>query len=164
VIEQKKNLAIQLKNYARHDASGVFYYAACDNALDWYDFTPENLETMVESLVGLGEYDYLIIDTAPEWNKTTAYLADRSSTVFVVSNGTTVSNKKAKRVWETADTYFRSNHKDVSKLYILYSAFAQNAKMIKDDRIREFKTLPFLTSHHGVQELVRNLSSRQYWD
>ncbi|MCR5122707.1 MAG: AAA family ATPase [Ruminococcus sp.] len=164
VIEQKKNLAVQLKNFARQDVSGVYYYAACDNALDWLDFTSDNLETMIESLVSLGEYDYIIMDIASEWDKTTAYFADNSELFLIVTNGTTVSNKKAQRVWETADTYFRAAHKDFSKLYVLYSAFAQNAKTINDERIKEFRTLPFLSAQHGVQELVRSLSAKQYWE
>lgn len=164
VIEQKNNLSIQLKNFAAHDKSGVYYYSQCVNALDWFDVTPKHLQAMIKSVTDSCEYDWVIIDAMPQFNEVLAYAAEFASAFFIISDGTTAANAKAVRLWEAADVYFKSRQKDMANMYVLYSCFSSNAKKINDERMREFITLPFLSGGHSTGDIVKMLSQRQYWE
>lgn len=165
VIDEKSNLSTQLKSFVRHDPSGVYFYHSCIKALDWSDATADNIQTMIKSIVESGDYNYVIIDAENDWNDTNSFLAEFSNTLFVVSDGSTFSNKKAAVVWDAVTTYLRLKHNDnVSNMYMLYTCFTENGKKIKSDAVREYVTLPYSYGHHSAGELVRNLSARQYWE
>ncbi|MBR1382498.1 MAG: hypothetical protein IJ555_01605 [Ruminococcus sp.] len=164
IINQKNNLGMLLKSYVRKDQSGVYFYASCVNALDWFDVSEENIILLIQTIIDSNEYDHLVIDGISDIPGILTFLYDNSISLFVVTDGTTFSNRKAQRVWQSASTYYVSQHKDISKLYLVYSCFAANAKKITDDTYRERVTLPFSSSHHNPGELVRMLSSKSYWD
>ena len=164
VISQKSNLGTQLKSFVRHDQTGVYYYQSCVNSLDWFDASEENIQTMIKSIIDSCEYNCVVIDAKSDWDATTAFLSEQSGTLFIVSDGTTLSNRKAQRVWDTAATYYKSQHKDISKMYMLYTCFSGGSKKIKEETVRDFVTLPYSQDHHSAGELVRNLSARQYWE
>ena len=163
IMNQKPNLGVQLKNFARRDHSGVFYFASCVNALDWFDMDDETLLTMIKSLAATGSFDRIIIDSVPGWNRVSAYLADNSNSLYLVSEGTAASNIKTERLWETAATYYHSQKKDTSKLYVIYCCYNSASQKIRDDKIRELVSLPFISDHKGSHDLVRKLSAQSYW-
>ncbi|MBR6338012.1 MAG: AAA family ATPase [Ruminococcus sp.] len=163
LINQKPNLGMQLKNFARKDPSGVYYYAPAQNSLDWLDMKEESILLFVDTIITSGGYDIVVVDANPGWNKVTSYLADKSSSIYMVSEGTAVSNAKTLRLWEAASTYFSTQQKDTSKLNVIYSCFTNRSQRIKDDRIRDRGTLPFI-EHKNAYELVRALSNGKYWD
>lgn len=163
LLNQKPNLGIQLKNFARKDSTGVYYYAPAVNSLDWFDMNEETLLLFIDTIVKAGGYDAVVVDANSGWNKVSTYLADKSSNIYIVSEGTAVSNAKTVRLWETASTYYSSQQKDTAKLGIIYCCYTNRSKTIQDERMRARGTLPFL-EHKNAYELVRKLSNGKYWD
>ena len=164
IINQKNNLGMLLKSYVRKDQSGVYFYESCVNPMDWFDVSDDNCLTLIHGLIDSSEYDYIIIDAVVERSEVLTQLFDICANICVVSDGTTFSNKKAQRVWQSAITYYTAQHKDISKLYLVYSCFASGAKKITDDTVREKTTLPFVSGYHNAAELVKSLSARSYWE
>lgn len=163
IMNQKPNLGTQLKNFARKDPCGVYYYASCVNALDWFDMDEDSLITMISSLAETGSFDSIIIDSVSGWNKVSAYLADNSNSVYLVSEGTSVSNAKTEMLWDTAATYYRSQKKDTSKLYVIYCCYSAGSHKIRKEQIRELVSLPFISDSKGTYDLVKKLSAPSYW-
>ena len=163
LINQKPNLGIQLKNFARKDSTGVYFYAAAVNSLDWFDMNDDTLLLLIDNVVKAGGYDTVVVDACSGWNKVTSYLADKSSSIYITSEGTAVSNGKTARLWETATTYYRSQQKDNAKLGVIYCCYTNKSKKIQDETIRERGTLPFV-EYKNAYELVRKLSNGKYWD
>ncbi len=163
LINNKPNLGTQLKNFTRRDQSGVYFYASSVNALDWEDLGDDSLITMIMALGEQGGFDSIVVDAPNGWNKLHAFLAENSFAFYVISEATYVSNVKAARMWEMADTYFRRQNRQTTKMYLIYTCFTSGSQKIQQENIRELVTLPYMDGNMSQHDMVMTLSSPNYW-
>lgn len=97
---KKGNVALKVRGAIRHDVSGVGFIASSRNPSDILDLTPEDIVSLLQELVGLKEFEYIIVDVSMDLSERTIAFLKFANQVFFVSNGTVVANVKTKRMVE----------------------------------------------------------------
>ena len=118
------NVAAKIKNTVRIDASGVCFVESSKNPNDILALSPDNIETLLQEIAGLKEYDHVIVDVSMTTSERTIAFLKLANRVYLVSNGTDVSNEKCKRLAEGMSLLEeRYDFHMPQATYLLYNSF-----------------------------------------
>jgi len=162
VMNQGKNFKVKLNNFVRLDESGVNYYESCENPVDWNDMTYENKKLFIDSVRG-GDYQAIIVDIPPEWNKMAEYLLEISNKVYFVTDGGNSSAAKTQKLIEAAKVSIKEGNIDSSVCEIIYN-FTRKCGQKYEFSVSEAFTLPYIEGADNGGSLAKILSARNNWE
>lgn len=153
------NLAIKLESMVRRDESGVYFYEPFAVTLDGREMRGQDLEELLEVLTKYGAFDFVVADTESHITDKRETLLDYSSAVFLVSDGTQLSNTKLRRVLQ--EFAIRDEHEEerlLARTQVIYNRFDQNKRQLSSEYEENvFLLAPFnfgRTPKQVIQELA----------
>lgn len=121
-----QNLALKLESMVRKDRSGVFFYEPFAVTLDANEMTDSDLKELLTSITQYGLFDFIIVDTGAAISRKRDLLIQFASRVFLVGEGSAVSNKKLRRILQELE--IKEEHEEervLAKTSVIYNKFGR---------------------------------------
>lgn len=117
-LEQKIERTIQ------RDESGVFFVDSCRVALDLTELLPEEMRMILEAVVQLNRYDWIVWDL-DAWQGDAVFEAVKAcSALVLVSDGTENAERKIEKIQNTVELRFTKEEVALPALFLLYNKFS----------------------------------------
>lgn len=121
---KKMNLGLKIESTVLCDSTGVYFFAPCENCMDILELTEEDIQNLIEGICGMGQYDYLVIDSDFTMDNKMNLICDYSSHIVLISTGSVVNNMKMGKYIKSLHTIEERNKVSIQpKLCVLYNKF-----------------------------------------
>lgn len=111
IKSKKTNISLKLSGIIQSDFSGVSYISSSENSYDVTSMTKEDIETLINEISALNQYEHIIIDTDAGMGQMIADLSYMATKIiYVTENTKTAVNKeinyvKAMKLLENKNSY-----------------------------------------------------------
>lgn len=102
---KKPNIALKLEGIAKTDTDGLFYFSNTKSPLDFLELNEDDIDRFFTSIKDSGAYEYVILDVHFSFDPVIMELYRHSNIVVFVTDGTTKSNLKTQRAYESLEIY-----------------------------------------------------------
>lgn len=124
VKSNRANLALKLQTIVRRDQSGICFFAPFDASLDAADMGGEDVSELIRVLVSMAMFDCIVIDADVAISKKRNILMNTATQIFLVNDGSDISNRKAERVLQAIQIIDeRDETRLLAKCSLIYNKF-----------------------------------------
>lgn len=158
---KKSNLMLKIESSVKQSLEGVDYFAAPQVALDMLELKTEEVTLLIEGIVAMGKYEYLVVDTDEVFSDLGKMLWSMAHGVVVVSDGSEIANAKFERTYNSLEVINDKNERDyrLEKAMLVYNKFSnKTSKTIEGINISEIGGIPKY-EHATVGEIIHNISA-----
>jgi len=121
----KANVSLKLESAVKQDASGVYFFAAPEVALDVMDLTTEDIQRLMNELRISGLYDDILVSSDFDFSEKSFLLWRESTKVVMVSDGSEVCNVKFDRMYKALQIIAQQDTSlQLDKMQVLYNKFS----------------------------------------
>lgn len=129
IKSKSPNLPMKLESIVRQDPSNVDFFEPFSITIDATEMTKDNMTSLFDAVAAMGKYRFVIADIDSVTNECTGYLMNKAVQIFLVSDGTEISNKKLDRaVKAMAVSDDKSDNRMLPHTKIIYNKFGSGAK------------------------------------
>ena len=138
IKSRKVNLAMKLDSYVKQDMRGVSFYSQPKYALDMIEFRHSEKMQLIEELRKKGSYDCIVLDMHFALDKEHFELYKQANAVYMVSDGSLLSNMKTERAFRAIMTIDQNAEMPVANRFaLIYNRFSsKSGKMLEDDELK----------------------------
>ena len=125
---QRTDISLKLESAARQDASGVYYFEPCTNAMYMLEMKKEDILKVLDALAAGAGYDSIIVDMDFRLSQEILEIMNRMSRIIVVQDGGETSNSKFLRTMEALRILEQQSEIHVSgAIELLYNRFSSSS-------------------------------------
>lgn len=119
------NLQLKMESILQQDQSGLQFYNPFRSVLDAEEMTADDLQTMIDSIKGTQNAEYLIFDMDAGMGEKNRLLMDQCDLLVLVQNDSEISQKKMQSYLQAFSDLDRSGDADLLiKTAVFYNGFA----------------------------------------
>ena len=117
---------MKLESALRQDsATGVYFYAATQLALDMTEMNHEDVQLLVSTLQKSGLFDVIVLDRTFDLGAVSRYLWGAVHSVVAVNDGSEIGNNKFVKAYQAMKVLSEQNDEyRLDKLQLLYNKFS----------------------------------------
>ena len=163
---KKTNLSLKIESEIKQSNEGVYFFDACDVALDKFSMCNREKIDLIRELSTKHNFNFVIADTNISLDENNLKLLNDFDKIILVSDGSTVANAKTYKFLNSL-TIVEEINEDLSvskKIDILYNQFSNKySKLITDTHV---STVGGINKIKGLEpsELAKNISEYQVLD
>lgn len=121
----KGSLDLKLESIVKQDISGAFFIEPCKYASDMKSMSSAELSLLLETMIGDGLYDYIIVDRNSGLDEIDFTLRRFADDIILVSDGAALANHKLEKLYQAIEVYEKNEEVLLgSKLQILYNKYS----------------------------------------
>lgn len=128
VKSRNSNLPLKLESMLCRDETGVSFFRPFKVPLDYGDMKAEDLDQIINIINEIGTFNYIIADTESGNSAKRDVLLNRSEVIFLVGDGTEISNAKLGRLLQCVSL---ADERDGTSIFthmqILYNKFGSQS-------------------------------------
>lgn len=133
VKSKKVNLPMKLDSLVKQDSTGVYFFSACNTALDMLELKSEEIKHLIEDLRSSCGYEYIILDMDMRFGNELMQWFKNSDDVVLVSDGAETANIKIKRMLRAMRLLEeQGNERWMYDISILYNRFNSRTSVKTD--------------------------------
>ena len=165
VKSRKGNLFLKLESSVKQDISGVYYFSKTNTALDMNELKLEEIKRILTELRTSCDYEYIVLDFDFSLTQEKLELLAECEQIVMVSDGSKVSNDKAKRMLLALQIIEQQNDlRLMMRMGVLYNRFSSKTseKLVG----LELPELGGFKRYEGyrLEQLVQELSRLSVFD
>ncbi len=168
VKDRVDNFREKLDNAISTDSTGTMYLASTSNILDIEDITQEDIKWMIEEILKMKMFDYIVIDTSSKYNGVYDVILNSSDIVItpIVNNKTSINKiDKFIKNQSNLDKYcFVQNRNTQGYTMNIQSLKYINSKIetsiVEDRNLNEYSEKQVINSttiKNAINEIIDNL-------
>ena len=134
VRSKSSNLSLKLESLLRRDTSDVRYLAPFREVLDAYELTKKDIDSLLEAIFAVGNYDHIVVDIGTSLDEDRRDLLQSSFLNLLVTDGSMIANEKAARIIRSLELY--ENQQDeciLAKTALIYNRCLPEAKDVNSE-------------------------------
>ena len=162
---RKTALRGKLVSHVRHDANGVYFYAAPQTPLHMTELTEEEIILLLTELKKNNDYECIVLDMDFDLSNKTIQIFRECGIVVLVGDGSESSNKKTEGAYRALEAIEQSREISlVDRLCIAYNR--GNSKTAKDMQLPSVRVLgkyPVIAGASAAQ-VVQTLAQSDMFD
>ncbi|MBR5510159.1 MAG: chromosome partitioning protein ParA [Lachnospiraceae bacterium] len=159
---RKSNLLIKMESSVKIDRSGVEFFDTCKNAYDMLELKDEEIDTLLQGIIQMKEYEDIIIDVSGDMDARKVMLMKAyASRIVCVSDGSMIGNQKFEHFCEVLGVAEqREGTSLIEKMVLLYNRYGSKTSSQLDQ-----SAIPVLGGIHryeGVagRELIEEIAKQ----
>ncbi|MBQ8815281.1 MAG: chromosome partitioning protein ParA [Lachnospiraceae bacterium] len=160
VKSKKSTVGMKLESALRQDmATGVYFYAATQLALDMTELNHEDVQLLVSTLQKSGLFDVIVLDRQFDLDAVSRYLWGAVHSVVAVNDGSEIGNNKFVKAYQAMKVLSEQNdvHR-LDKLQLLYNKFSnKTGQTLEGLDITMLGGIPRY-EHASVAQIVQQVS------
>lgn len=126
IKSRKSNILLKMEGAIRTDASLVDYFETSRNPNDRLEMTEADQKILIEGIVQIKDYDYLVIDTNMTFDGAFhEIIMNFAASIVLVSDGSINSNNKLSKLINIFKVWEQKEEQDIlGKTYLLYNRYS----------------------------------------
>ncbi len=164
--KKKTNLSLKLESCVKTDKTGVYFYSAPNVALDMIELKAEEIQMLIDELVKLSIYDYIIVDMDFGLDKDTLSIMKTTHAIVLVSDASKVANEKTVRALKALEILDRSNGGSIyERIVIAYNRLNEkNGTMITGIDKKAIGGVPVINNSADPAKMTESIAKMNIFD
>lgn len=154
---KKQNISLKLESALVRSEKGIEYYKSCVNPNDLLEMTPDDIESLVTSLLQLGKFDTVVIDYNMNFTNQFQVLNTLADQVILLNDGTQTGNYKMLNAIDILKIMENKNNTSyLHKYKIAFNKFSTNtsgSKMLDDTILPSIGIIPYISGGNENQKI-----------
>lgn len=128
---RKSNLLLKIESTVKTDPDGVDFFADCRNAFDMVELKDSEIETLIQGIGQIGEYEEIVVDLSGDLTERQLKLMqDDADGIVYVCDGTMTGIRKFEKFCETLRVIEeRKEVQIMNKIQLLYNRYSSKNSM-----------------------------------
>lgn len=165
VKSNRSNLVLKLESIVRKSNQGVYFYEPFALALDAHELLAEELEEILKTIMQYQTYDHIIVDADSTvlWKRD--LLMQFSKNIFIVSDGSVISNMKLKKLLQELALRDQSEEKrNMAKVEVIYNRFKNTGRKAETEYQEPVFGVIEELGNNLPDYVVENISRKPFFD
>ncbi|MBD5544090.1 MAG: AAA family ATPase [Lachnospiraceae bacterium] len=126
IKSRKSNILLKMEGAVKTDSSLVDYFESSRNPYDRLEMTKKDQEILIENIIQMKDYDYIVIDTSLILDDAfSQIIMNYATSVVLVSDGTINSNCKLSKLINIFKIWEQKIEQDIlGRAYLLYNRYS----------------------------------------
>lgn len=160
---KKGSLEIKIDSVVKKSKENVFFFSDCKNANEIRELEILEIHQLLDALCKCGRFDLIVLDIENEHNLRLLEFAKYSDKIFVVADGTEISNVKFERYLNSIKVFEEKNAIALlNKMNIIYNKYSNKSSVsLSNSDITVIGGIPKYEKM-AVKDMIENIKEKDF--